>query len=232
MVARKSTHTDQYLNFDSNHHLEHKRSVVRTLLDRVDKLVTSEDDKEQERNHIKSALKANGYETWMLKTPKPKKKKDLKDTTVQARKINVPLPYVKGLSEKLTHIFRDHGVNAYHKPVNTIRSFLVHRKDKTPDANKCGVIYKISCPKCTDTYVGETARALATRVKEHTRTTGPLTAVGEHKSNHQHDISLDNVEVIGREDHFWNRKIREALEIKTQRPTTQQGCRIRPARHI
>ncbi|XP_072046843.1 uncharacterized protein [Amphiura filiformis] len=78
--------------------------------------------------------------------------------------------------------------------------------------------------RCTDTYVEETARALATRVKEHTRTTAPLTAVGEHKSNHQHDISLDNVEVMGREDHFWNRKIREALEIKTQRPTLNRDA--------
>ncbi|XP_072025382.1 uncharacterized protein [Amphiura filiformis] len=49
-------------------------------------------------------------------------------------------------------------------------------------------------------------------------------AVGEHKSNHQHDISLDNVEVIGREDHFWNRKIREALEIKTLRPTLNRDA--------
>ncbi|XP_072051949.1 uncharacterized protein [Amphiura filiformis] len=173
-IYRKPKHTDQYLNFDSNHHLEHKRSVVRTLMDRVDKLVTTDEDKQQETSHFKTALKANGYKSWMFKTPKPKKKKDRKETTGQyERKINVPLPYIKGLSEKLSYIFRGPGVNAYHKPVNTIRFFLVHPKDKTPNTNKCGVIYRISCPECENTYVGETSRNLGTRFKEHTRTTTP-----------------------------------------------------------
>ena len=35
--------------------------MVRTLMDTVDKLVTNDEDKELEREHVKSALNANGY---------------------------------------------------------------------------------------------------------------------------------------------------------------------------
>ena len=173
-IYRKPTHTDQYLNFDSNHHLEHKRSVVRTLVDRVEKLVTTPDDQVTELLHVKAALKANGYKEWTYKTPKVKKKKQLNSLSEQINKVSAPLPYIKGLSEKHTNIYRDHGTSTYHVPINTIRSILVHPKDKTPDANKCGVVYKFSCPQCTDTYVGETSRSLGTRFKEHSRLKPPL----------------------------------------------------------
>ena len=74
-VYRKPTHTDQYLNWNSNYHLDHKRSVVRTLMRRADKIVTSPDDKKAEIEHVTKALAANGYQKWALKLPPPKKQR-------------------------------------------------------------------------------------------------------------------------------------------------------------
>ncbi|XP_072033222.1 uncharacterized protein [Amphiura filiformis] len=56
LVYRKATHTDQYLNFSSHHPLHQKLGVVRTLLDRKNKIITEDKDKEEEEVTIKMHL--------------------------------------------------------------------------------------------------------------------------------------------------------------------------------
>ena len=67
-VFRKETHTDQNLNFQSNHPLEHKTGVVRTLVNRTESIVSNKQEMKEEKHHITKALRLNGYPDWLLKT--------------------------------------------------------------------------------------------------------------------------------------------------------------------
>ena len=51
-VYRKPAHTDQYLNFMSHHPIDHKISVVRTLFERSQNLVSEPEDKKKEDIHV------------------------------------------------------------------------------------------------------------------------------------------------------------------------------------
>ena len=185
-VYRTPTHTDQYLNFSSNHHLQHKRSVIRTLMRRAEVMVTRSDCRRKEMAHVQDALKTK---QWMFKVPRPKQQQSTTPTGTRP-KTNVGLPYMQDTYEALTCVSKAHGVGTYHQAINTIRSILVHPKDKTTDAQKCGLVYhcQVECPECPLTYIGETGRTLATRMKDHLNLRNPLTAVEEEHCAHEHHI--------------------------------------------
>ena len=54
--------------------------------------------------------------------------------------------------------------------------------------------------------------------------------MGEHVHQTKHEINIDNVQLISREDQFWKRKIKEAIEIKTRKPTLNRdlGYELEP----
>ena len=55
-VYRKTTHTDQYLAYDSHHPQSVKRGVVKCLFDRAHRIVTKPNGKVSEKQHLASAL--------------------------------------------------------------------------------------------------------------------------------------------------------------------------------
>ena len=66
LVYRKKTHTDQYLDFNSQHPLHQKLGVVRTLMDRKDNIVTEQDGREEEDQRIRKALAECNYPKWAM----------------------------------------------------------------------------------------------------------------------------------------------------------------------
>ncbi|KAL9986803.1 hypothetical protein ACROYT_G001002 [Oculina patagonica] len=212
-VYRKSTHTDQYLNFNSNHHLQHKRAVVNTLMLRAQTLVTEDEDKTREAQHVKQALKVNNYPDWMLTIPHSKS--GTKEPENE-KKIYASAPYIKGISERLQRAFKSHEVTLIHKPVNSLRSQLVHVKDKTSNLKKCGTVYQVQCEQCNKEYVGETSRLLETRMKEHQSRNS--SAIHEHCRLEGHSVDTSKTKVLATEINTFKRRVKEAIEIKLRKP--------------
>ena len=147
----------------SNHHLEHKRLVVRTLFHRAQTVITEDQDKETEMKHLSSVLQNNNYKPWIFKTPLGTTHKPKGTAKKGSSSVSVHLSYLQGVSEQLTQVFRKQEVGTYHKPVNTIRQRLVHSKDPTPMEKKCGVVYKIQCRDCEEVYIGFREHVNSTR---------------------------------------------------------------------
>ena len=151
LVYRKPTHTDQYLNYKSHHSLHQKLGVIRTLFDRKDNLVTEEADKDQEEQKVQTALQLCGYPQWTFKKVKdqrnlPKTKRVTKKKDDQHRcKGMVVLPYVQGVTEKISRTLKQYDIAAAMKPHTTFRSLLVHPKDKRDPTNPTDAIYEIPC---------------------------------------------------------------------------------------
>ena len=167
-IYRKPTHTDQYLNFKSHHPLTHKRSVGRTLTNRAHQYVTTAEDRKSELAHVHNTPSANGYPEWAL-VPLPSREKRPPNTNNNPRRLMLGLLYVAGLSEQLGRMYTSHNIHMHHKPANTLRSIVVHVKDKTPKEYQCGSIYNITYDSYSShTCIRETKRTLSQIFKEQT----------------------------------------------------------------
>ena len=145
----------------------------------------------------------------------------------------VVIPYVKGLSEAVTRVFRKHRITTAMRPYRTLRQLLVHPKDKTPKEKTCEVVYRIPCKSCDAVYIGETGRSLGTRLEEHRKDTNSKidkkytrssrvqstsevnkSAITDHVSQENHIIDWEGVKVMDRESQRSVRRVKEAIQIR------------------
>ena len=106
-LYRKPTHTDKYLDFYSHHPAQHKRSVVNTLLDRAEKIPSTNRGKRKEKQHVMKVLMNNKYPLQFIKKCDSTRKARHRDsntnnTTNEVTTPFVVLPYVKGVTERVS----------------------------------------------------------------------------------------------------------------------------------
>ena len=73
-VYRKPTHTDQYLQWDSNHNLASKYSVINILTHRARTLCSTPELINNELEHLEEVLRGCKYPRWAIKKMPPKQK--------------------------------------------------------------------------------------------------------------------------------------------------------------
>ena len=233
-VFRKPTHTDQYLQRDSHHHLSVKFSVINTLSHRAKTGCSSPVLLHQEMNHLRKALTQCKYPKWALHKLEKRLNKstseaidgvnnqgtpDIQVVTNEVKiKGHIVIPYTQGLCKSMKKICGRYGIHPHFKGGSTIKNLLVSLKDNNHMVNQSGVIYWYQggdlC--CNDEYIGETFRTFGERYTEHLKDPSPI---HHHSYLTGHPTNQNNFQIIGREGHNFARNIKESIFIRVNNPT-------------
>ena len=221
-VYRKPTHTDQYLQWHSNHAISSKYSVISTLMQRVKDVCSTKQQLGEEHTHIQKVLTSCKYPGWALNRMKNKTSAPIKSTnnnkkgknskTINGRNY-ITVPYMKGLSESINNTCKKYGTQVYFKSGKTIKDLLVAPKDKEHITKKSGIIYRYKCDRleCNKECIGEAARTFGERFREHLKAPSPIY---DHYNITSHTITLEYFSIVGREDQNLIRLIKESTYIR------------------
>ena len=88
----------------------------------------------------------------------------------------VVILYTKGVAECFKYICGKYGIEVHFKGNTTIKQVLMKPKDQDPKDKKSGVIYSFQCNNIAwnEEDIGETARTLGERCKEHPKQPSPI----------------------------------------------------------
>ena len=158
-------------------------------------------------------------------------------TTAKKRLGNVNLPFLSGVTEPLARLLNTKGLSTSVTTRGSVRETLVKPKDKLEKEQSVGHIYHIPCAgahstPCPGRYIGETERTAHARFQEHTSTAtnalgNYMSAMLQHARENQHHFRKEDMTILSSENDWVKRGIREAIFIKTLKPSIN----IDPGRH-
>ena len=214
-------HSDRYLNFRSEHPVQHKQSVVNTLFQWVKKLSSTAQDLNSELKYVKRTLLLNGYPKWIIKNRQKQHNRSFEFRS------KIVLLYSEDLGETLKWILERHRIQTFFKPIIKLSTILASWKDAVPASKRQGVVYEIPCGSCEHRHIGETKWSLSTRLKEHHRDALPRnilknlekTALTKHAAQSGHAFNWDYAHVLHRVNNYHKRIFFESLHINLKTNT-------------
>ena len=234
-IYRKPTHTQQYINWNSNHPKNMLLGVLKGLIHRAHVICDLKEDLLEELDLLKNVFIRNGYpeqlvtktliESWPRETLKAVLKGVEQDVEVENGKDYFEVlhaPYVKGFTEGLQRRLRKLNIGFVPKRRETIYTNLCKLKQKVKFEDCKDVIYSVPCEKCGVRYIGETGQHFCQRREQHKgdiRNKKESNGFYSHlKRNKGHSVNWEGAVFLDREKHWRGRKIKEALFINSQNP--------------
>ncbi|CAN0061766.1 unnamed protein product, partial [Heterosigma akashiwo] len=253
-VYRKPTHSDRYLHWTSNHPVKDKLSGIRTLAYRANHYCSTASLKMAELTHLRKTFADNGYpeefvEVALRKGPMTAEEeaasgdRTLGDGEEVEECGTLVVPFIKELQPALRALCTRLNLKLLYKRTVNLGNLLAPRRPSTGGMQQKNVVYKISCKQCEVSYVGQTKRTLATRVKEHSRSVDAAktslfvdrkekndTGLPAHclDTDFSHRFDFDNAEVLCRETHWGKRLKKEAMYIAM----VENTCNIQKGRDL
>ena len=262
-VYRKPTDKGILLNFNSNHSFSTKATVARAGLQRAYLYCENGKDRREEIKRVYHILYENDYPHHFIAKVHEKIKQCHLRKLANLRAAQTPtndvangtnagdantaniapkpkfksvlnIPYVRGISETIHKIVKKccgDKLQVVYSCKNTLRKMLSHVKPKQkPLLKNC--VYKIEC-ECAAKYIGQTTRALKTRVKEHkdaikktqdeSNKNHNRLALHAQKTNHK--VDFENVSVVHFENKWNKRLVAESMAMIANENVISQSSR-------
>ena len=239
-VYRKKTFTGLYSNFKSLIPTSYKKGLVLTLLFRIHSICSNWTLIHFEISKLTKILIFNGYPLAIIvkcirqfldKMHEVQQVEE--DTEEEVKTISLFLPYLGEISRKLKRSIMKQvkknipncKVRVIFSAKRRIRNFF-RFKDVIPRDIQSHLVYKITCAECNLCYYGLTERHFKVRAYDHLGLSiltgkpikGVDTALKTHCRDNGHNVTIDNIEVIAREENSFHLRIKESLLIKRDKP--------------
>ena len=203
------------MDYESNNPISHKISTVTALQRRAFTICSDVDDQVEELETVRKDLQMNGYPTRLLDNCHRSLTAPCNEPiSQQDNLIKITAPYIKGTTERVKRLLRNHNVKIFDTNRNSIKSKVCQLKDKRNNSEKSNVVYEIPCNDCPAKYIGESSRTVKIRTHEHYLDISNKRIRNHmfiHERDNNHKFNLNETRVIAQEKRSKPRKFVEGL---------------------